>query len=516
MDSSCFLGVDIGTYSSKGVLVDAAGRVLASHSLSHELQMPAPGCFEHDADQTWWRDFVEITRALLHSSQVDPRKIAAVGASGIGPCVLPVDEDGRPLRPGILYGIDTRAGYEIAALEAQLGREAIFQTSALHLDSQSAGPKILWIRNHEPEVFARARWFLTSQAYLVFRLTGQASIDIYTAGAYAPLFDVLQRAWNPHTAQAIVPPERLPRPFWTAEVVGGVSAAAAKETGLAEGTAVIAGTADAAAEALSTGMAREGDMLVMFGSSIFFILKTASLPRSQRFWGSNFLEAGSFALAGGMSTAGSLTTWFRDQLGQPETTAEAAGGRNAFAVLAEAAAASPLGARGLLALPYFAGERTPLHDPQACGLWFGLNLKHTRADLYRALLEGVAFGIRHNLEAMAEEGFEARRILVSGGGAHNRLWLQIVADVCGLDLVLPDQLAGACYGDAFLAALGAGHHRDYAQIEGWVHPAETIHCQAHSHAAYEPYYRIFRELYAQTREQMHRLAALTTGENKDE
>jgi xylulokinase len=516
MGSRYLLGVDIGTYSSKGVLVRTDGYIVASHTVPHGMKSPKPGHFEHDADQVWWHDFILITRSLIKESGVDPHTIIGVAASGIGPCVLPVDETGRPLRPGILYGIDTRAGVEIAFLENALGRDEIFRRCAMQLSSQAAGPKVLWIRNHEPEIFRRSCWFLTSQAYLVFKLTGLASIDVYTAGSYLPLFDVNRREWARDTTEWIVPSERLPRVYWSHDVVGTVTADAARETGLVEGSPVIAGTADAAAEGLSAGMADIGDMLLMFGSSIFFILKTKNLVRTQRFWSSNFLQDGEFACAGGLSTSGSLTTWFRDQFAQAEMAAEMAGGPNAYAALADAAASSPVGANGLIALPYFEGERTPLHDPKARGMWFGLSLKHTRADIYRAIIEGVAFGIRHNLEAMADEGLVPQQILVSGGGVHNRLWLQIVADVCGVDLVVPGQLAGASYGDAFLASVGVGEHSDLSQIKRWVFPKEIIRCKPEIHDQYDAFYRIFRELYTSTKTLMHRLADIVIGGNDHE
>ncbi len=513
MRESYFLGVDIGTYSSKGVLVREDGRTVASHAVPHGIQMPLPGHFEQDADGVWWRDFVLITRELLRNSAADPRQISAIGTSGIGPCVLPVDQRGRPLRPGILYGIDSRAGEEIAYLENVLGREEIFNRSAAHLSSQAAGPKVLWIRNHEPEVFRQARWYLTSQAYLVYRLTGQPSIDVYTAGYYAPLYDVHQQGWVAEAASQIVPIEHLPQVYWSHAVVGTVTAPAARETGLAEGTPVIAGTADAAAEALSVGMANAGDMLLMFGSSIFFILQTEALAPTERFWISNFLQKGTFALAGGMSTAGSLTTWFRDQFAPAESAAEADGGQNAYAALAAAAEGSPIGANGLVALPYFEGERTPLHDPKARGMWFGLRLSHTRADLYRAILESVAFGIRHNLETMAEGGMRPGRILVGGGGAQNRLWMQIAADVCGADLVVPDQTAGASFGDAFLASMGSGLHKDLSDISRWVSPKEVILHNPQNHDRYRLYYQIYRDLYTSTKVLMHQLTDIPTGEN---
>lgn len=510
MANGYLMGVDIGTFSSKGVLVTTGGDVAASHSVPHGMDMPRPGYFEHDADRVWWGDFVTIVKNLLGKSGVDPRQVLGVGTSAIGSCVLPIDEAGRPLRPGILYGIDTRATAENDYLERELGRLDRFQ-AGLHLDSQASGPKVLWIRNHEPEVYQKTRWFLTSQAYLVYKLTGGASIDIYTAGGYTPLYDANAREWVQEAADLIAPLDRFPRACWSHQVVGQVTAGAAGETGLAPGTPVVAGTTDAAAEAVSAGVADVGDMMLMFGSSIFFIMKTAGLVRTRRFWSSNFLEEGTYAFLGGMSTSGSLTTWFRDQFAGLELEREKEGGENAYAELARQAAASPPGAKGLIALPYFEGERTPLHDPRARGVWFGLSLKHTRGDVYRAIMEGVAFGIRHNFEEMEAEGVRPRRILAVGGGTQNPLWLQIVADVCNIELALPEQQIGASYGDAFLAGRGIGLFNDLSEIKQWVKTRQAIRPVPGSGPLYDVNYQIFRELYPSTRSLMHRLADYLSG-----
>jgi len=500
MSAGYLVGVDIGTYSSKGVLVTTDGQVVASHTVPHSMAMPKPGFFEHDAEGVWWHDFVEIVRRLLKDSGIRPHQILGIGTSAIGSCVLPIDEEGRPLRPGILYGIDTRASKEIEFLESQLGKKQIFTRGGAHLSSQASGPKVLWIRNNEPEVYERTRWFLTSEAYLVYKLTGNATIDIYTAAGYAPLYDVFDFTWLPEAAELITPLERLPRAYWSHEIVGEVTTRAAEETGLAAGTPVVAGTTDAAAEAISAGVADYGDMMLMFGSSIFFVMKTRDLIKTEHFWSSNFLEKGSFAFMGGMSTSGSLTTWFRDQF-MPAPSGEV----DPFEVLAQRAATSPAGSNGLVLLPYFEGERTPLHDPKATGLWCGLSLKHTQGDLYRSILEGVAFGIRHNLEVMGQEGVQPNRVLAVGGGTKNPLWLQIVADVCGIELHVPEQQIGASYGDAFLAATGIGLYKGLSDIKDWVRVKYTVSQQADPGGAYEFNYQVFRDLYQSNKALMHRL-----------
>lgn len=506
MGREYLLGVDIGTYSSKGVLVGRDGTVVASHIIPHDMSMPAPGHFEHDADGVWWGDFVKIVHNLLDKSRINSKQILGIGTSAIGPCVLPIDAKGKPLRPGILYGIDTRATKEIDSLESVLGRQEIFRMSGTHLNSQASGPKILWIRNNEPHVYEQSRWFLTSQAYLVYRLTGVASIDIYSASGYAPLFDIYKFEWYEDVARHITPIDRLPQAYWSCEVVGEVTAEAAKETGLTTGTPVIAGTIDAAAEAISAGVAEFGDMMLMFGSSIFFIMKTAELHKTQHFWSANFLERGAFAFMGGMSTSGSLTTWFRDRFAQGEVEREKSGGENAYAVLANEAAGSSTGANGLVALPYFEGERTPLHDPNAKGSLFGLSLKHTRGDVYRAILESVGFGIRHNLEVMREEGVIPERILAVGGGTQNELWMQLVSDIVNIELAIPEQLIGASYGDAFMAGVGVGLFKDLTEITQWVKNNKVVVPNSEAYGQYALNYSIFRSLYEATKSLMHDLS----------
>jgi len=501
--------VDIGTYSSKGVLVDAAnGKLIASHEVEHDLSMPKPGWVEHDANQVWWGEFITICRSLLSSTGINPEKIQGVGASGIGPCVLPVDEDGNPLRPGILYGIDTRAQQEIAIYEQELGKEIISQLSGSNLDSSATGPKILWLKRHEPEVYAKARWFLTSQSYIVFKLTGRATVDVYSSCSYGPLIDIEKICWVDKEVAGINPRPALPELLWTCDVAGEVTAEAARLTGLAEGTPVIAGTIDAAAEAISAGISRFGDMMMMIGSSNSLIVKTDRLIRTQSFWGLNWLEPGTFAVVGGMATVGSLTRWFRDNFSQAELVQQRSGGMNAYAALAELLNESPVGARGLIALPYFKGERTPIYDPDAKGVILGLTLKHTRADIYRALLESVGFGLRHNMDVMLAEGVKAERILGIGGGTKNLAWMQIICDIVNVSMSIPEVQIGASYGDAIMAGVGVGIFNDLSEVASQVRPGKIIQPQTEVHQKYEKQYSIYRDLYTNTKELMHRLAQL--------
>ncbi len=277
------LGFDIGTYSSKGVIVEETGKVVANSTTEHHLEMPIPGWAEHDAENTWWADFRIITNNLFTSSGISPRQIAGIGFSAISPAVLPIDREGRPLRKAILYGIDTRAVKEIAELQRAIDADEGLCGAGVRLSSQSASPKVLWIRTNEPEVWAKTYQVVNGSGFLLYRLTGQNTIDIYDAMGFAPFVDTVNQRWEIAVEQLVAPRDVFPRLTWTCEIAGRVTAEGARLSGLVGGTPVITGTADAAAEAISAGIAKPGDMMVMYGSSIFFILLTTRLNMTPHF-----------------------------------------------------------------------------------------------------------------------------------------------------------------------------------------------------------------------------------------
>lgn len=504
---SYLLGIDIGTYESKGVLTDLEGQILAQETAAHDLSIPRQGWAEHDADAVWWHDLTYLARALVQQAGVDAAEIAAIGCSAIGPCVLAVDDDGTPLRPAILYGIDTRAAQEVTELSERLGESWLIEETGTTLSAQSAGPKILWLQRHEPEVWRRTKRIMTSTSYLVYKLTGRVVIDHYTATTYGPLYSIRKCGWEPRGLEEVCNAALLPELDWSTRIAGRVTEKAAAESGLAAGTPVIVGTADAAAEAVSAGVVSPGDTMLMYGTTLFFIEIFAEMPESARLWPAVFLQPDTYALAAGMATSGALTRWFRDQFAPLESQVEEKGGANAYETLAELAESVPAGAEGLLMLPYFSGERTPLNDPLARGVLAGLTLSHTRAHIYRALLESVAYGIRHNLEEMHAAGQAPSRLVAIGGGTKNRLWLQIVSDVTGSAQEVRTT-PGASYGDAFLAGMGVGLFPNTGAIEGWLDEAEIIHPDEHVKARYDEYYEQFRALYDGTRGVVHRLAQL--------
>lgn len=487
--SGLIIGIDIGTSSSKGVLVSPRGSVVARASTPHETSHPYPGWVEHDAEVVWWRDFLTLVRELVAAAGEAP--LGGIAVSGIGPVLLPADAAGKPLRPAILYGVDTRAGQEIAELNDELGAEAIVEHAGTALSSQAVGPKWRWLARHEPEVFERTELFLMASSYLVHRLTGEYVLDHHSASQCDPMYELRSASWAPDWARRVAPGIELPRLAWPTEVAGTVTAAAAAETGLPQGLPVTTGTVDAWAEASSVGVTDSGDTMVMYGTTMFLIQMLADPRPHPRLWTTRGTFPGTYSLAAGMATSGAITDWLRELVGGD------------FAELVSEAAAVPAGSRGLLLLPYFAGERTPVFDPDARGIIAGLTTSHGRAELYRAVLEGIAYGVRHNLAAMHDSGGAARRLVAVGGGVQGGLWTQIVSDVAGVEQQVPQETVGAALGDALLAAVATGAEPD---ITAWNPVARTVLPDQNRAEVYNDFYSRYLNLYPATSDTAHFLA----------
>ncbi|WP_177217008.1 FGGY-family carbohydrate kinase [Amycolatopsis arida] len=489
MPDGLLLGIDIGTASAKGVLVSPRGEVLAKVGRAHRTATPRPGWVEHDAEAVWWADFRALSRELLDAAAGRP--LAGLAVSGIGPVLLPADAAGRPLRPAILYGVDTRATAEIAELTAELGADAILRRAGTPLSSQAVGPKWRWLARHEPDVAARAELFLMASSYLVHRLTGEYVLDHHSASQCDPMYDLRAAAWAQDWARRVAPTVTLPRLLWPTEVAGTVTAAAAAETGLPEGLPVTAGTVDAWAEAASVGVREPGDTMVMYGTTMFLVQVLTNPRPHPGLWTTRGVDPGTYSLAAGMATSGAVTDWLRGLVGGD------------FATLVAEAAEVPAGSRGLLMLPYFAGERTPLFDPDARGVVAGLTTGHGRAELYRAALEGIAYGVRHNLEVMRDAGGVAHRLVAVGGGVRGGLWTRIVSDVTGAEQQVPAETVGAALGDALLAAVAVGLDPDVAE---WNPVRHTVIPDERGTAVYDEFYVRYRVLYPATADIAHFLA----------
>jgi xylulokinase len=480
------LGVDVGTSSTKGALATLDGRLIATATRPHAVDRPRPGHVEMDA-AVWWAELVAIARELLAAHNVDVR---CVGVSGMGPCVLPADARGRALRPAILYGVDTRAERQIEELQARYGEAEIAARGGSALSTQAVGPKIAWLADEEPEVFEAMRLLFMPSSWLVYQLTGEYVLDHHSASQSTPLYDVHRQEWYEPWWRDLAPAVRTPRLLWSGEPAGSVSAEAARATGLPAGVPVIAGTIDAWAEAVSVDAHNVGDLMLMYGSTMFLIHTVADALSHPTLWSTVGVYPGTRNLAGGMATSGAVTDWLRSLFGSSE-----------HAELLAAADESGPRARGLLMLPYLAGERTPIADPRARGVIAGLTVAHTRGDLYRAALESTAFGVRHNIEALEAAGAQIERVVAVGGGTQGGLWAQIVSDVTGRPQELPEIAIGACFGGAFLAARALG-----AAPATWNRVARTIEPDAGTAGGYDEQYELYRDLYPATEHIAHALA----------
>jgi xylulokinase len=480
------IGLDIGTSSTKAVAVDGGGAVVAAASGQHGIRQPRPGWFEQDAQAIWWEQSRQLLAEIMADELVRGSAIRAVGVSGMGPCLVVCDSSGTPLRPAILYGIDMRATAEVDELTRRLGAAAILDVAGSALSSQAVGPKLLWLQRHEPEIWAAtARWFSAS-SFLVHRLTGEYLLDHHTASQCDPMYDIRAQDWAADWAAALSPGVALPRLAWSGEIAGTVTAQAASSTGLPAGTPVLAGTVDAWAEAHSVGVRRTGDLMIMYGSTLFLVGVDPAAGVHPGLWRTAGLTPGSGTLAAGMATSGLLASWVAELTGRPAGE------------LIEAAGYVPPGSGGLVLLPYFAGERSPLFDPGARGVILGLTLAHTPAHLMRAALEAVAMGVRHNLEAFdaARPDAAGWRAVAVGGGTAGSLWPQLVSDVSGRAQDIPAQTIGASYGDALLAAAAAGM---VPPDTDWTTIARTVAPRPELAELYDRRYAVYRDLFAATR-----------------
>lgn len=501
-----FLGIDVGTYSSKGVLTDESGKVVSRAVTHHGMENPEPGYYEQDADKVWWNDFCILSKMLLQQSGVEPEKIACVGGSTLGADCLPVDKDGHPLRKAILYGIDARCVEEMEYLSQYYGTEKVKKLFGRPICSGDVSAKILWIKNHEPEVYRRTHKFLTGSSYLTFKLTGKYVIDTFLGMAsFRPLY-YPDGSIHKEMCKPICMPEQLAEGMPVTHICGTVTKQAAKETGLKEGTPVITGTGDSAAEAISVGVLAPGDLMVQFGSSLFFYCCADRLIQDERVRGNPFLISETYSVAAGTNNGGTLQKWYLEQLFSECLEKEKTAGLNAYEEMMKGISEIAPGSDGLITLPYFAGERTPLNDPDARGMIVGLSLSHTKRHLYRSALEGIGYSVAQHIDIFRENGLPVKRIAAAGGGTKNAVWMQMVADIAGVSLETPKEDIGAAYGDALMAAIGVGFYQGFSDLRQVIQKKCIYKPDLERHELYKPFRKLFDELYRCNQEILHSLS----------
>jgi sugar (pentulose or hexulose) kinase len=509
MSSELLLGVDIGTLGSKGVLIDTNGRVLAEHFIEHGINVVRPGWIEQDPEACYWQDFKAIVRYLLRASKSGPRDIAAVGVSSLSPDVVAIDKAGKPIRPCMIY-MDRRAEKECEWVKENVGSEKVFELTANAIDSYFSGYKAMWYLNHEPENFRKTWKILNANEYVIHKLTGKAAIDYGTATIFAPFFDYKKKKWSDEMCQLVkMDIDKLPTPCEAHDVVGEVTREG-EETELAVGTPVVAGGADAMQSALSVGVLNSGESCFTYGTTSCWIVAQDEPRFDPRFVNAWHQIPGKYISAAAMVTTGALIRWFRDQFGQPEKRIAESGGESAYKLLDEQAEKIPPGSDGLITLPYFAGERTPIWDARAKGLIFGLTLYHTRAHVYRSILEAAGYGLKQHMKIAKEVGIRVNKMIAVDGGAKSRLWRQIISDITGFPQQYVPEAPGAPLADAFVAGLGAGLFKAYSKIKEFVTMGEGVIPNQSLHDQYSKLQVVYENLYPHTKadaDQIHTFTA---------
>jgi xylulokinase len=492
--SAYLVGVDVGTTSVKAVLFDPQGVVLAEARQEYPTAYPQPNWAEQNPDD-WWRAACATLQQLFAGTRFDAGRVAAVGISCQAPSLVAVDAAGRPLAPALIW-MDRRSEPECAWLRAQVGQAAITRINGGRIDPYYMAPKLLWFKANRPELYRATHQVLQANGYIVRKLCGVFSMD-RSHGPITLAFDSRQGDWSDTLLDAMgLDRAKLPSVYPCSAVAGHVSQAAAAACGLAPGTPVVAGMTDGTAASLEAGLVRVGDAVEMTGQSTVLLICS-----DQPYLGDELIPLGHAVpglhlVVGALVASGGALRWFRDQLGEVERATAAQQDLDPFDLLTASAAASAPGANRLIFLPYLFGERSPIWDSDARGVFLGLTLATEKRDLIRAILEGAAYGLRHNVEAAARAGFPLAALACVGGGARSALWNQIKADVLGRPIRLPRAATGAPLGDAIAAAAGAGLYPTVeAAVAQMVEPGAVYAPNPALAARYDALYAIYVTLY---------------------
>ncbi len=496
MSHAVFLGIDIGTTATKVILIDTEGHIVGESSRPATLHSPKANWAEEDANE-WWRNVCQAVPECLVKAGVGASQVHAVGVSGMVPTTILVDEQGKPLRRSIQQN-DARSHVEIDEFKINMDEKAVFQRTGSAITQQSIGPKLRWIAKNQPELYRQAVWVMGSYDYINYKLTDQPVLESNWA-LESGLYDLHAKDWIGELLElSHLRRDQLPPVFNPSEVIGIISAQAAREAGLQQGTPVVAGSADHVASAFSVGLKENGDLLVKLGGAGDILYSLDRLEIDERLFIDYHVIPGLFLLNGCMASSGSIIKWFRNnfapELDYPALDAEAAG--------------IPAGSGGVVLLPYFIGEKTPIFDPLARGILFGLTLQNTRANIYHAILEGISYGFYQHLEVLAERGFSINLVRVANGGARSALWRQVTADVIGYPLEEVANHPGSSLGAAFVAGMGVKGFDSWEDIERYIQVAAVTQPDMHNHEKYKQLFQLYKEIYQKNKHIFRQLAKI--------
>ncbi|MHA1553364.1 MAG: FGGY-family carbohydrate kinase [Alphaproteobacteria bacterium] len=490
---TCFLGVDIGTTSTIGILIRLPDQVLATVSRPVTFSAPHAGWAEEDPEE-WWDNVCTIVPELLTRAGVDASDIAGIGVTGMLPAIILLDQAGQLLRPSIQQS-DGRCSAEVDDFAADIDEAEFIAMAGNGINQQLVGCKLRWIEKHEAEVFAKIATVFGSYDYINHRLTGKRAIENNWAleGGFV---DIATDALSERLIElAHIPRAALPPIIASHQILGHVTAEAAAATGLPEGVPVTGGAADLIASALSAGLAEPGDVLLKFGGSADILIATDSAVPDPRMYLDYHLIPGLYVPNGCMASGGSALNWFVDKIAYGEKESAEQAGLTIHQHLDRLAETTPPGADGVQVIPYFLGEKTPIHDPLARGVISGLSFNHGLPHVWRALLESFGHAFRHHVEVLNDMGHTTTRYLASDGGSNSRLWVQIVSDILQQPIQLLKGHPGSCLGAAWTAAIAAGATDDWHGAARFVTNGDTIVPNPDLAHLYDARYHAYRETY---------------------
>jgi len=493
------IGIDSSTTATKALLMDEVGNVVAVAATEYDFETPKPLWSEQNP-HLWWQGTINSIQQVLAKSNISGAEVKGIGLTGQMHGLVLLNKDGKVLRPSLLWN-DQRTQTQCDDIRARLGKERLIRLTGNDALTGFTAPKILWVRENEPDVYTQVAHILLPKDYVRYCLTGEYATD--KAGAAGTLLmDIQSRDWSTDVLAALdINPDWLPPTFEGTAVTGTISEAAAKATGLKAGTPVVGGGGDQAAQGVGVGAIESGIVALTLGTSgvVFASVDEPFVETNGRLHAFCHAVPNKWHLMGVMLSAAGSLRWYRDTLAPGVD----------FSDLVEQAATISPGSEGLLFLPYLTGERTPHPDPLARGAFVGLTVRHTQAYMTRAVLEGVAFGLRDSFELMKEAGLaDIKQVRVSGGGAKSPLWRQILADVFDAELVTINTTEGAAYGAALLASVGAGVQTDLASIVNEAVRVTGRDVPGTAVTTYNQYYQVYRNLYPALKSQFEAISAI--------
>lgn len=500
------LGIDLGTTAAKAALFALDGRLESVGQAEYPLHHVRPNWIEQ-SPEAWWQAVCAAIQTALKQVAHSAERVIGVAVSSQAPTLLPLDRHGNPLRHALIW-MDRRADGEVERLRESVGEDDIYRITGNRADSFFLAPKLLWFKDHEPELFAQTHQLVQANGYIAYRLSRSYSIDP-AHSALTGLRDHRVGDWSTALLERCgIEPSQFPPIRAGHEMIGEVTADAARETGLRAGTPVMAGSIDGAAAALEAGAVQAGVAAEMTGTSTVVMMPNEAGLTHPDLISVPHAVPGVHLLIGATVASGASLRWFRDQFGMVEVQAGALLGVDPFDLLTQQAERIAPGS-GVIFLPYMMGERSPLWHTEARGVFFGLSLATPRAALIRAILEGTGFALRHNIETARGAGCTVEEIRSVGGGAKSALWCQIKADILGIPVTRPETSVGAPFGDALLVGYGAGLYSDLADIvREAVRVERVFEPDMERHQRYGEIYQLFRDLYTHLRDDFTRAAAL--------